>query len=215
MGKLVKIVANALVIVAVVIVGWQAYTLFRGFNAPTKVVEVGPAILEQVRHVNKQIFVEHYTSIDITYTEIPAGWMGPLQHLGIKQGMTMLIRGRVPAGLDLTEMSEGDIWVSTDRRRVQVTLPAPQVFVENVSIDLEHSRILAQSDFCPGFLCPTTDLEAYKNDIEPEARRRLISTAQEQEILQQAATSAQVYYESLLNSLGIAEVRVVVKGYSS
>jgi len=34
-------------------------------------------------------------------------------------------------------------------------------------------------------------------------------------LITQAAADAQTYYEQLLNALGIAEVRVIVRGYSS
>lgn len=62
-------------------------------------------------------------------------------------------------------------------------------------------------------LCPTTELEAYMRSIEQEARNKLIAAAEEAGILKQAASDAHDYYQTLLNGLGITEVRVVVQGY--
>lgn len=215
MGHLLRSLASAVVIVAAVWLGWAGYTFLQMWKPPpAKVVEVGPAILEQVRHVNKHILVEHYHTVDVAHHEAPAGLLNALKNIGIKQEFVVLLRGTVPAGIDLSEVSERDIWVSSDGRRAQIILPPPRIFVENVSIDLEHSRILSQSDFCPDFLCPSSQLEAYQEDIEPEARRRLIAAAEEHGILRQAAKDAEEYYTKLFSALGIAEVRVIIRGYS-
>jgi hypothetical protein len=124
----------------------------------------------------------------------------------------MLIRGRVPAGFDLQQLSEDDLWISGDGRRVQLTLPAPQVLRDLVSIDFDNSYILSQHDTCPGFICQG-DLEAYQDKILPTGRDLLIEYAERNGILEQAARDGRSYYEQLLSALGFEEVRVVVSGY--
>lgn len=213
---MVQSVVTGVVIVALFALAWRTLDLVRDLFVakPAQVVEVGPALLEQVHRVNKQIFVEHYISTDVSYAETPEGWLQPLSALGIKQEFVILLRGRVPAGIDLSQMSSKNIWVSDDGRRAQVTLPAPQIFEENVSVDLANSRILTTADTCPGFICPTGQLEAYQKLVEPEARERIIAGAEAAGIKSQAAIEAQAYYEQLLNALGIAEVRVIVIGFT-
>lgn len=205
-----------IITIGLIILGWRALDLARDLLAskPAQVVQVGPTILEQVRRVNKQIFVEHYLTTDVSYAETPRGWLQPLGALGVRQEYVVLLRGRVPAGIDLSQVGPDDIWVSDDGRRAQLTLPAPRIFEENVSVDLANSRILANTDTCPGFLCPTGQLEAYRTMMEPAGRARLIRDAEAAGIRSQAAIEAQAYYEQLLNALGIAEVRVVVTGYT-
>lgn len=208
---------NSLVLVAVAFTIWSGYQFWHSVAEPKSVdrVDVSAKIIEVVRHVNKQIFVEHYSSAEIRNVDAPEGWLAWLGDVGVRQEFLMLVRGRVPAGIDLSQLGADDIWVSADGRRAQVTLPAPQIFTENISVDMAHTEIIQSSDYCPGFICPNDRLEAFKEHVEPEARKQLIAAAEEKGILTQTALDAAVYYEQLLNALGIAEVRVIVPGYTS
>ncbi len=168
-------------------------------------------ILEAIHHVNKQIFIEHYNAVDVTYTEVPSGWAGLL---GIQQEFVVLIRGRVPAGFDLANLSSNDIWVSQDNKRAQLTLPPPIIFEDNVSIDFENSYILAQRDSCPNFICQD-DLVAYQNEVLPAGKDVLVEFALNNGILEQVVDDGVEYYSLLLKSLGFENVCVIVRGYSS
>ncbi len=220
LSALAKIGRNALAVVAVVLMVAWLFDAVRdrlsppeeaGPNGPATVSEIASraAILERVQRVNKQLLIEHYNAVDVRYTEVPEGFLGSL---GLKQEFVMLIRGRVPAGFDLQQLSEDDLWISSDGRRVQKTLPTPQVIREQVSIDFENSYILTQRDTCPGFICQN-DLEAYQSEIMPTGRDLLIEYALRNGILEQAARDGQSYYEQLLSALGFEEVRVIVTGY--
>ncbi len=220
LSALAKIGRNALAVVAVVLMVAWLFDAVRdrlsppegvGPTQPATVSEIASraAILERVQRVNKQLLIEHYNAVDVRYTEVPEGFLGSL---GLKQEFVMLIRGRVPAGFDLQQLSEDDLWISSDGRRVQLTLPTPQVFHEQVSIDFENSYILTQRDTCPGFICQN-DLEAYQSEIMPTGRDLLIEYALRNGILEQAARDGQSYYEQLLSALGFEEVRVIVTGY--
>lgn len=169
------------------------------------------AILDAIKQVNKQVFIEHYMTLDVQYTEAPTGWVSLL---GLKQEMIVLVRGRVPAGFDLEQLSKEDIWVSGNGKKAQLVLPPPTIFADNVSIDFENSRVLAVSDTCPDFLCSQSTLEAYNNEVMPEATDKLIATAHENGILNQAARDGKAYYEQLLKSLGFEEVRIIIPGYN-
>jgi hypothetical protein len=208
---------NAVALAAVVFAGWSGYQTWQNIQYPPSAdhVDIGPVIIEQIKHVNKQVFIEHYDSIEVHNFDAPEGWLGLLKNIGVHQEFVMLIRGRVPAGIDITKMTPNDIWVSDDGTRAQITLPPPQIFAENVALDMENSSILQSTDYCPGFICPDDRLTNFQRQVEPEAKKRLIAAAEEKGILTQAATDAQAYYEQLLNALGIAEVRVIVRGYSS
>jgi hypothetical protein len=216
--QLLVIGRNALALVAVVLLVAWLYDAITDRLSPPEGVE-GPdttssiasraAILERVQRVNKQILIEHYNAVDVRYSEVPAGFLGSL---GLKQEFVMLIRGRVPAGFDLQQLSQDNLWISSDGRRVQLTLPSPQVLSDQVSIDFENSYILAQHDTCPGFICQD-DLEAYQAEILPTGRDLLIEYSLRNGILEQAARDGRSYYEQLLSALGFEEVRVIVTGY--
>jgi len=218
--QLAVIGRNALALVAVVLMAaWLYDAVTDRLAPPATPVPAGPdtasniaskaAILERVQRVNKQILVEHYNAVDVRYTEVPEGFLGSL---GLKQEFVMLIRGRVPAGFDLQQLSQDDLWISSNGKRVQLTLPAPQVFRDQVSIDFENSYILAQHDTCPGFICQN-DLEAYQGEILPTGRDLLIDYGLRNGILEQAARDGRSYYQQLLSALGFEEVRVIVTGY--
>lgn len=202
-----KIIWNALPIVALAgIILWLS-NIWPPSSPPATPV-AGKPILEAIKHVNKQIFIEHYNAVDMIHTEEP-DW-GSL--FGIKQEFIVLVRGRVPAGFDLQQLSEDDLWVSTDGKRVQLTLPSPIIFRDNVFIDFENSHIIAQRDSCPNLLCED-DLVTYQNQVMPAGRDKLIEFALGNGILDQAAKDGQEYYYQFLKSLGFEEVRVVVSGY--
>ncbi len=207
---LIKIAWNALSIIALVLLVLWLLGLFPPPSPPppTATVTAGAPVLEAIKHVNKQIFIEHYNAVDVTYTEVP-DWVGIF---GIRQEFIVLIRGRVPAGFDLQQLSEKDVWVSADRKRVQLTLPSPIIFKDNVFIDFENSRILSQSDTCPNFICED-NLVAYQSQVMPTGRDKLIEFALKNGILEQSAKDGKEYYEQFLKSLGFEEVRVIVNGY--
>ncbi len=194
------------------LVTWWFYSSFVNPEEPersvTTIVDKG-TVVEAIHAVNKQIFIEHDTMVPIVYSEVPKGWIGKL---GLKQEMVVIIRGKASAGFDLSQLDDDDIWVSKDGKRAQITLPPPVIFEENAAIDFEDSQILTQSDLCPDFLCQNS-LEAYQDQVLPNAKQLIIDAAHENGILNQAARDGKVYYQQLLKSLGFEEVRVIVDGY--
>ncbi len=200
-----------LVLVAVVTLSsvWLMSNTARDlFNFDTKTTIVtSQAIVESIKGVNKQIFIEHYNTVDIDYTEAPEGWLG---FLGVDQSFVLLLKGRVPAGFDLSQLRPEDVWVSGDGKRVQLVLPPPMLFVDNVNIDFENSRILAERDTCPDFLCQN-QLGVFKDQMLPEGRKLLMAASQQSGILEQVANDGKRYYEQFLKSLGFAEVRVLIR----
>ncbi len=173
----------------------------------TNVTLSGDAVVESIRQVNKQVFIEHFNTVDLDYQETPEGW---LNYLPIRQSFVVLLKGRVPAGFDLSQLRPEDVWVSRDGQRVQVALPPPVIFEENVNVDFERSRILVQSDTCPEFICQDT-LSAVKEQMLPQGRQLLVEAALQNGIMEQTAESGQLYYEQFLTSLGFREVRVLVR----
>jgi hypothetical protein len=189
--------------------GWLMRDTAQGlFNRTTETTVVnGQTIVESIRQSNKQVLVEHYNMVDIDYSEAPAGW---LNLLPIQQNFVLLLKGRVPAGFDLSTLTPDDIWISADGRRVQLVLPPPVLFTENIALDLENSRILGESDTCPDFICQD-QLSTLQDQLLPQGRRLLAEASLRSGILEQVATDGQRYYEQFLTALGFDEVRVVIR----
>ena len=212
-----KLLWKALPILLIAIVGWW---LFNRIATPAEsVLPATPSahiidkggVIEAISHVNKQVFVDYYIVKDIDYTQTPSNWTASL---GLKQSFVLLLKGNVPAGFDMAKVGEDDIWVSRDGTEVQLTLPSPEVFDEMVTLDLENSRILAQSDSCPDFLCDDAS-KMLLNDSLPEGKMMIANDAREGGILTQAAKDGKLYYQTLLQSLGFEKVKVIVTGYDA
>ncbi len=206
-----KIIPWVLVAGAAVII-WNYIVSPKPSSSPRPVATVAakPGVIDAIKNVNKQIFVEYYITKDIDYTEVPSNWTAKL---GLKQQYVLLLKGRVPAGFDMSTVTESNIWVSNDGSAVQLTLPPPIIFEDEVSLDLENSRVLAQSDTCPDFLCNNAS-KTLLNQSLPEGKSLIITDAREGGILIQAARDGQLYYENLLRSLGYENVHVIVTGYT-
>ena len=205
------IILSAMILSAIVLsFGWwtlnNAARDILNLDTETTIISGAP-VIESIKRVNKQIFVEHYNVVDIDYSQAPEGWLSVLP---IEQSFVVLLRGRVPAGFDLSQISEDDLWISSDGTKVQLLLPPPTIFRENVNVDFEQSRILIQRDTCPNFLCEET-VQAYKNEIIPQGRDLLIQASLKNGIFTQVTESGTLYYENFLRSLGFEEVRVLVK----
>ena len=198
-------IAAAVVLTSVWLVSDAARDLLSS-DTNVKIV-TGTAVMESIKAVNKQVFLEHYNAVDIDFSEAPEGW---LSYLPIRQSFVILLKGRVPAGFDLSQLRPEDVWVSRDGKRVQLVLPPPVVFTDNVNVDFEHSRVLTQSDNCPAFLCQDK-LTAFKDQMLPQGRQLLIEAAVRNGILEEAAHDGQSYYEQFLKSLGFEEVRVIIR----
>jgi hypothetical protein len=205
------LVGAVLALVAIGLGVWKIVELVHELTSPPPVMTKA-TVLQAVEQVNKQIFVQHDIVVDVTYREAPRGWLSWLADLGVRQEFIVLIWGRVPAGFDLRGMEEGDVWISADGTEVQLTLPAPTIFRDNVSIDFDKSRVLSTSDTCPGFLCEDT-LTAYQQQALPEAQERLIEAAYQYGILEQAARDGKAFYEGFLKTLGFDQVQVIVTGF--
>lgn len=191
---------------------WTARTITRDLlnpNTTTTVITKGP-VVASIRQVNKQIMVEHNNMVYVDYREAPEGW---LQVLPIEQSFVVLLRGQVPAGFELSGLDEEDIWISEDGSKVQLTLPAPTIFEENVSVDFAESRVISEGDSCPDFIC-ATDLDALQKTVLPQARPLLIESSRESGIMDQTAQLGIAYYESLLRALGFEDIQVIVRAAS-
>ena len=188
---------------------WTARTMTRDLvnpNTRTTVVTKGP-VVASIRQVNKQIMVEHNNMVYIDYREAPEGW---LNFLPIEQSFVVLLRGQVPAGFALNTLSDEDIWISEDGSKIRLTLPPPTIFEENVSVNFAESRIIAEGDSCPDFIC-ATDFDALQESVMPQARPMLIEASRESGIIDQTAQLGIAYYESLLRALGFDEVQVIIQ----
>ncbi|MFQ5611526.1 MAG: DUF4230 domain-containing protein [Anaerolineae bacterium] len=140
-----------------------------------------------------------YTLVAEVYNEtVPDDWRA---QFGVKESILLLAYGNVTAGFDLEKLDEDDLWV--DRDRVQLHLPAPEVFAIDIDFDKTHVVYYDKS------LLVSHD-PALEGETLRQAEAALQEAALEANILKSASGYGQVFFERFLYSLGFTEVEVIV-----
>lgn len=118
-----------------------------------------------------------------------------------EDSILLVASGDVVAGVDLTEMEDGDVVIEPDLHRAVVTLPRARI----LSSTLDNDRTYV-------YRRETDALARRRESLETEARqeaeRTLEHAALETGILERAERNAARTIESLVRSLGYQEVEV-------
>jgi hypothetical protein len=154
-----------------------------------------PSVVEKIRQLNRLETVEY--SLD----KIVEGDRGNPYLPDFLAGDKLLLvaHGEVVAGIDLTQLKDGDVQVNGDA--VKVRLPAAQVLTTR--IDNWKTRVYSRST---GFLVPTDpNLEAQTRQI---AEQQIGQAALDDGILVKASQNARASVTVLLYGLGFHSVDV-------
>ncbi len=116
--------------------------------------------------------------------------------------LLLVASGEVVAGFDLTKVQENDIVVQGSS--VTLTLPAPEILYSKVDNNQTYIYLRETGLFVP----PDPNLEGEARRL---AERRLVSWADEHNILDKAKDFGTLYLESFLRSLGFSEAKVQVR----
>lgn len=143
--------------------------------------------------------VSYKTMADITNERIPNDIR---KDLGAKEQIVMLVYGEVKAGFDLTKLTDKNLWV--DGKRVQLTLPPPEIL--STAIDYDRTRIITyKKSFLVG-----NDPELERETLKL-AKNAIMKSALEGDVLEMARNYGRLYFENHLRSLGFEEVKVIVQ----
>jgi hypothetical protein len=125
-----------------------------------------------------------------------------------KDAILLLAIGEVVAGCDLSGITEQDVDVDFERKRVTVRLPEPIIF--STRLDESKTRVFSRK---------TEALASRHEDLEERARREAVKTMEagaiEAGILDKARAGAETAIRSLLTSTGFQEVKVEFRGKGS
>lgn len=169
------------------------------FNAPTPTptIDIRSVVVKQIRDAS-----ELTTSVFAMETIAEASQSREI--LGIEVGETRLLYigyGEVRAGIDLRELEVSDIQVNENTIRIRI--PAPRVL--DSKIDVNRSRVY---DYDQGFLNLGPDAPALQTLAEQDALAKIVLSACENGILEDANEKAEVAIAQLLNVTGFNEVQV-------
>ena len=158
------------------------------------------AIVTQVRQLNRletaSMHVLHISTITQTYTNVPDSLAG--------DQLTFLASGDVIAGIDLSRITERDVWRQRDGTIV-LRLPPSQMLVSR--IDNAQSRVLSRNTG----LLRRADIDL-ESRVRQTAEQGIRNEALKKGILTMASQNAETKLAGFLHTLGFQKVKFVAAG---
>ncbi len=198
---MVTALACALLFYGAIQSGIQRLTGFPSFSLPqpTPTIIAQPPIILRVQALSR-LETQRYVMDTVVTAEEPG--ILPAPFTGDK--ILFLGHGEVVAGVDLGQMRPEDIIVYTDTGKVELHVPAAELFY--VRLDNDQSRIYDRQTGV--FTRADPNLET---QVRQEAERQIRQTAVENGIMTQAQQNAEKTLRALLASLGYSDVTIIVK----
>jgi hypothetical protein len=166
---------------------------FEGIANPTPTILPDPvAIIQQVRDISR-LETASYTIEKVITAESGQGSFAFL----FGDRLILVARGQVIAGVDLGEMQDDDILVTSEGTAI-VKLPEAEVLV--VTLDNQKSYVVDRDTGLIG-MNPALETEARQ-----AAEQKILEAALEDGILEQAQGNAEAYVHQLILALGFREV---------
>ena len=186
-------VAVGLVVLAVV-----AVVLVRQLSESGTQIRSTPSVVTAVRDLARLEAVEYHVERIIDLRDRQSLLFGLIK---TQDAILFVAVGEVTAGVDLSELVDGDVVADRAKGTVQITLPRARVLFTR--LDNEHSFVYArQTDPF------TTRHEDLETRARQEAERTLEDSAVAGGILERARTNAEHTVEALVRSLGYSSVVV-------
>lgn len=186
--------ATAVVVVAAVLVVLQAI-LPRG---GTTIVRSTPSVVTAVRDLSRLESVQYHVERVIDLRDEQSLLFGLIK---TQDAILLVAVGDVIAGVDLSELQDGDVTADPATGSVRVVLPPARVLVTR--LDNEHTWVYARI---------TDRLAQRHEDLETRARQEAESTlaqsALDEGILDRARRNAEQTVTTLVRSLGYTDVSV-------
>lgn len=170
-------------------------------SVETRTIRSGPDVVVAVRDLARLESASFHMERVIELTSTQRRLFGLLE---AEDSILLVAAADVVAGVDLSELREGDVVVEPETGRARITLPPVRV----ISARLDSSRTYVHSR-------RTDVLAARREQLETEARREaertLEASAIEAGILERAEQNAARTVEALVRSLGYEHVEVSVR----
>lgn len=157
----------------------------------------GPTVIEGIQDLDELATVRWTESVPVTRES------GGTRFEQIFSGERVLLiaTGEVEAGLDLSEIGEGDVNVNEEANTVTIDLPRAKIL--DVSLDEEQTEVYDR-DFSPLNVRPDDDLV---EEARAAALTEIENAARENDILDQAEANAEDSIRAFVTTLGFEEVR--------
>jgi hypothetical protein len=162
--------------------------------------EIGQTVVESVRDLSQLTTVEQ-----VQYTTVDRGKSGGVFGFLRSDRVFLFAVARIGAGVDLSELEQGDFEVDQALGKVYLTIPAPTI--QYVAMDNDATRIYDRDTGL--FTKGDKDLESQARQVaESELRQKALSSG----ILDRAHANAVRALTAFLRGLGYDQVEIVQKG---
>ena len=170
-------------------------------SSSVTVVRPTPNVLLAVKDLARLESASYHMERVIDLTDKQAHLFGLVES---EDALLLVAVADVSAGVDLQQLTSQDLVVDADKKQVQITLPAPEVF----HAELDNSKTYVHTR-------RTGLLARRKENLETRARqeaeRSLIEAAVEAGLLTRASDNARHAVEGLARGLGYEQVEVRVR----
>ncbi len=164
---------------------------------PTTTVRDRGGTILQIRSLNR-LETQSFAAERVIEAKVERG--NPLDLL-LGDRLLLIASGEVVAGVDLSKLRDGDVVISPDGKRVQLTLPPSEVFSKRLDGDRTRVYDRQQGVFAP----ENKDLES---QARAQAELEIMNAACESNIMQKAADDARRSMEQFLKLLDFEQVTV-------
>jgi len=155
----------------------------------------GPVVVEGIRELDELATVQLTESVVVTRESGGS----QLERALTGERILLVAVGEVEAGVDLSEIGDGDVRVAGES--VTIRLPEPEIL--DSSLDEENTRVYDR-DYSLLNLRPDDELV---ESARAEAEEKFLAAARENDILDQAETNAEDSIRAFVTTLGFEEVR--------
>jgi hypothetical protein len=191
-------IVMTVVLLIVLVGGAFALTVWRAFDTTPTALRSTPSVVVAVRDLARLESAEYHIERVIDLRDRQSRLFGLIR---TQDAILFVAVGQVTAGIDLTELADGDVTVDREAGSAVIVLPPARVL--STRLDNERSWVYARS---------TDVLAQRKEDLETRARqeaeRTLEQSAVDGGILERARTNAERTIATFVRSLGYTSVSV-------
>jgi hypothetical protein len=187
--------------IAMIVRGSLAHRSLPPANESHLEVRASPNVLVAVQDLSRLETVSFHMERVIELTDAQTHLWGLVD---ARDQILLVAAADVIAGVDLSQLRAEDITTDWPHRRVQIALPAPQLF--SVAVDEENTHVHSRT---------TDPLAEQRPDLESRARqeaaRAMRDAALQRGILERARQGAERSVRSLLSGLGFGQIEITFR----
>ncbi|HNP70045.1 MAG TPA: DUF4230 domain-containing protein [Kouleothrix sp.] len=164
---------------------------------PTTTLRDRGGTILQIRSLNR-LETQSFAAERVIEAKVERG--NPLDLL-LGDRLLLIASGEVVAGVDLSKLRDGDVTISPDGKRIELKLPASEIFSKSLNSD--RTRVYDRQQ---GVLA--SDNKDLETQARAQAEVEILNAACENNIMQRAADDARRSMEQFLKLLDFEQVTV-------